>query len=162
MIKLNKPNNILTKIEENKRKKERKEKLMLMGCRSLDSPPPFALCFLFSSSSTFFNGGLREFLSYPMNTHPLMNQINSPFKGKSKQQPSHKRVENEGSQKNRRNPGRGTATTAVAATTVWPWLPPRLDRGGHWPLRLGCARYDAFCLFALIRGLLILGYLHWA
>jgi len=114
-------------LKKNKRKKERKEKLMLMECRSLDSPPHFAL---FASSSFFFFYLLQwRFLervwSYPMNQHLLMNQIHSPFKSKSKQQPSHKRVENEGSQKNRRKPGRGTATTAVAATTVWPWLPPR-------------------------------------
>jgi len=67
-----------------------------------------------------------------------MNQIHSPFKGKSKQQLSHKRVENEGSQKNRSNPGRGTATTAVATTTAWPWLPPRsvvvTTVGPWWPL----------------------------
>ena len=47
-------------------------------------------------------------------------------------------MENEGPQKNRRKPGRGTATMAVAATTVWPWLPPRAvvvtTVGPWWPL----------------------------
>ena len=43
-----------------------------------------------------------------------------------------------------------------------PWWSPRLDRGGHWPSRLRSARYDAFCLFVLIRGLLVLSYLLWA
>jgi len=83
------------------------------------------------------------------------------FKGKSKQQSSHKRVENEGPQKNRRKPGRGTATMAVAATTVWPWLPPRavVASGPGAPVLPGTTR---FVLFAFIRGLLVLGYLLWA
>uniref|UniRef100_A0A7C9DKU0 Uncharacterized protein n=1 Tax=Opuntia streptacantha TaxID=393608 RepID=A0A7C9DKU0_OPUST len=91
-----------------------------------------------------------------MNLVSPLNQIHSPFKGKSKQQPSHKRMENEGSQKNQNKPGRGTATTAVAATTA---------RGGHHgPAMVPTGRgavlrpsYDAFCLCSCFAG-----YLFWA
>ena len=64
---------------------------------------------------------------------------------------------------------------AVAATTGWPWLPPRAvaattGRGGHHGQTVvPTARTavfppsnDAFCPFVVIRGLLVLGYLLWA
>ena len=74
-----------------------------------------------------------------------MNQIHSPFKGKNKQQPSNKRVGIRSVAQKPTQPGKGSDTTAVAATTV---------RGGHhgWtvvatgrglPL---CSLYAAFCL----------------
>jgi len=60
---------------------------------------------------------------------PSMSRYILHFKAKNKQQPSNKRVGNRNVAENRNNSGRGTATTAVAATTV---------RGGHhgpwWPL----------------------------
>ena len=127
MIKLNNSNNILTKIEENERKKEWKRKLMLILApisRFVTKKSPFAspsLLLLQSSSMEVW----EKVWSYPMNHVCVLNQIHSPFKGKNKQQPKHNCVENEGSQKNRNNPGRGKATTAVATTTAWPWQPPR-------------------------------------
>jgi len=60
-----------------------------------------------------------------MNILYNMNQIHSPFKGKSKQQPSNKRVGNRSVARNNRSNRGGEGTPrSVAATTAWPWLPP--------------------------------------
>uniref|UniRef100_A0A7C9ACH8 Uncharacterized protein n=1 Tax=Opuntia streptacantha TaxID=393608 RepID=A0A7C9ACH8_OPUST len=59
MMKVNNSNNILTKLKKNERNKEGKEKLMLIGCRSLDPSPKCRLLLLLLQ---LFNGGLRESL----------------------------------------------------------------------------------------------------
>ena len=147
MIKLNNSNNILTKIEKNERKKECKRKLMLILApisRFITKKLPFAspsLLLLQSSSMEVW----EKVWSYPMNHVCVLSQIHSPFKGKNKQQLKHNCVENEGSQKNRNTPGRGKATTAVAATMVrvghhgWAVVPT----GRAAPLR---SSNGAFCL----------------
>jgi len=85
-----------------------------------------------------------------------MNQIHSPFKGKSKQQSSHKLVENEGSQKNRSKPRRGTTTMAMAATTVQPWWP--LDGLPSFVPHTTCFAF-CFDLRVACLGLFALGFL---
>ena len=75
--------------------------------------------------------------SYSMNLVSSQDQIHSPFKGKSKQQPSINRVGNRSVAENRSKRGRGTATTAVAATT---------GRGGHHGLTVvATGRHGQFC-----------------
>ena len=133
-----------------------------MKRRSLDSPPHFALFLLLpSSSSTFFNGGLREFFaSYPMNPHTLSVQIHSPLKAKHKQQPKRHRVENQNVAEKPKQIGNGKGHHG-RGSHHGPWWSPRSDRGGYWPARPGLARYDAFCSFCLDSRIACLGYLLW-
>ena len=104
-----------------------------------------------------------------MNPHTLSVQIHSPLKAKHKQQPKRHRVENRNVAEKPKQIGNGKGHhgrgshhgLAVAATT---------GRGGHHgPTVVAAARGGLvlpgtlrFCLFALIRGLLVLGYLLWA
>ena len=84
------------------------------------------------------------------------------------QQSNRHRVENRSNAQNRSSREGEGPPRPVAATTGWPWLSPRsvvsTTAQPWWPLawRLFFAprtKRFAFCLF---RGLLVLGYLHWA
>ena len=84
--------------------------------------------------------------SYSMNLVSSQDQIQSPFKGKSKQQPSNKRVGNRSVARNNRSNRGGEGTPrSVAPTTVhgghhgWTVVPT----GRAAPLR---PSYDASCL----------------
>ena len=120
---------ILTKIEENERKKEWKRKLMLILVaisRFVTKKSPFAslslLLLLQSSSMEVW----ERVWSYPMNPHsPSKTRFILHLKPKTQQKPKHNWVENEGSQKTEITRGEEA--------------PPRSSRGAHWPWYRGFA-----------------------
>ena len=120
MIKLNNSNNILTKIEENERTKEWKRKLLIRHQK-------VAFCFPFSSSSSiFFNGGLRESLKLSFEpTHSLRPETFSILKPKTSSNRKGIAWKTEVTHKTE-VAGKGTGHHGR-------WKPPRSSRGGHWP-----------------------------
>ena len=114
-----------------------------------------------SSSSIFFNGGLRESLKLSYEpTHSLRSYTFSILKQKTssnrkgiawKTKVTHK---TEVAGKGKGHHGRWQPPRSVVSTTVQPW----------WPLagRLFFAPRTMHFAFCLFRGLLVLGYLHWA
>ena len=121
-----------------------------------------AFCFPFSSSSSiFFNGGLRESLKlsyeHPMLLRPDSFSIESQKLSKNRSIIAWKtkgRRKTETTRGEEPPPLPWQTPQAAVVTTVQPW----------WPLSGWFRSCPVRCVspLVLIRGLLVLGYLHWA
>ena len=161
---------ILSKLEENKRKKEWKEKLMLIEApisRFATPTSPFASfsLLLLQPSSMEVWESLK--LSYE-HTLPLRPDTFSILKPKTssnrkgiawKTEVMHK---TEGAGKGKGHHGRWQPPRAGRGWHHAPWCPPRSSRGGHWPGGSSSPLIRRVLPFFLFRGLLVLGYLQWA
>ena len=148
MIKLNNSNNMLTKTEENERKKEWKRKLMLI----LAPISRFATALRpFSSSSFFFFHLLqwrfeRVFASYPMNPHTFWARYILPLKAKTSSNRSIIAWKTKSCRKTEVNGGGGRPPRpwqpprAVVVTTVEPW----------WPLAVTASSCPVRCVLSFL------------
>ena len=162
---------ILSKLEGNKRKKDWKEKLMLIDApisRFATPTSPFAsfsLLLLQPSSMEVWESLLKLSYEHTLSYEP---DLFSFLKAKTSSNRTLITGQNEASHE--KPPQLGNEGPPR------PWLPPRAGRGGHhrpwwWPRATRGAHWWSGsssslerCILpsALNRGLLVLGYLHWA
>jgi len=157
---------ILSKLEENKRRKEWKEKLRLIEApisRFATPTSSFASSSLLLLQPSSMEVWERVSKAIYEPSIPLEPDSFSLLKAKTSSNRAINAWAFEASHKNwlnragERPPRPWQPPRSGRGCHHGPWWSPRLDRGGHWPSRFSSARYDAFCLLFWSAGLLVLG-----
>ena len=158
---------MLTKTEENERKKEWKRKLMLILVpisRFVTKSRLFAFpsLLLLQSSSMEVWEGLKLFYEPSISHEPDSLFILKPKRSSNRSIMAWISKKTEANGGGGRPPRSWQPPRPGHGCHHGPWWSPWLNRGGHWPSRPVLPGTTRFVLFVFIRGLLVLGYLLWA